>query len=360
MLNERWKRVVAALVALVVALVAALGVESATDDEPDRPRTSTEQTQPTNTPPTESGGTTTVTVNEAPGDGAPTTTVKVPTEAVDAAESAAEVHDDLRDETPEHAPDEALDKAQDQVEQITERLDPLPTAGASAGFAGCVTRFVGNQSSRGGTRPIWQVDHYTVSPNRPGWSDVNAIVALFDRLPSKVSSHFVIDREGNCAYTVPIERNAWTNAAGNRLSVNYEIINSGREGSFMSTPGYRKLRSVKREVARRTGIRLGRGSVALTRPGCVQHRDGGLAWGGHVDISPYDHAAVTRLTCTPASTATATITRTDRRRCSAIRDWRRAGRPTGGAWERKSVWRRKALERKRLVCTDSGVRSRRA
>lgn len=235
-------------------------------------------------------------VNEAKGDKADTKSVEVPATAV--ADTKVSLESDLRNE----APPEAVIGAPDQItanEQTTDRvrddLEPLPNAGASAGYAGCVTRFVGNQSSRNGVRPIWQVLHYTVSPNRPGWSDVWAVVYRFDVFSSQASSSFVIDAEGHCAYIVPIEAKPWTQAAGNSLSISYEIINSGSESQFMATAGYKKLRSVMRQVSKRAKIPMRAGSVYPARSGIVQHKDGGLAWGGHVDITPFSSKQVIKV-----------------------------------------------------------------
>jgi hypothetical protein len=235
-------------------------------------------------------------VNEAAGDGAPTKTVEVPEAVVEQAQPTLEKR--LRDETPALAEQVApgqLTAAQEEAARIRATEPPLPTAGASPDFAGCVTRYVRNQSSRRGVRPQLQVLHYTVSPNRIGWADVNAIVALFDRASFAASSHFVIDGEGNCAYIVPLEAKAWTQAAANPISVSYEIINSGREAALMGGMGYAKLRAVMQQVAERTGIPLRAGRVSgcvATQTGIVQHKDFGICGGGHVDITPYSSAAV--------------------------------------------------------------------
>lgn len=241
----------------------------------------------------------TVPVNQ-PGNGpAPAASpehVTVPQEAVEQVKPALER--DLADERPAEAVQAApgqLDANEAAVDEVRSELEPLPEAGASAGFRGCVTRFVRNQSSRGGVRPIWQVLHYTVSPNRPGWDDVNAIIALFDRPSFAASSSFVIDGEGHCAYLVPIEAKPWTQAAGNPLSISYEVINSGSEAAFMQSAGYERLRDVMWQVSERTGIPMRRGSVYPARPGIVQHKDGGLAWGGHVDITPFSLDQVIRI-----------------------------------------------------------------
>jgi N-acetylmuramoyl-L-alanine amidase len=229
----------------------------------------------------------TVTVNAVPGDGQPATTVIVPQEAVQQARPSVE----RSLQTPPAAtPKTQLDAAGEQAADLRTTEKPLSTAGASQGFPGCVTRFVVNQSSRHGMRPQVQVLHYTVSANRPGWSDVNAIVALFNAPSFQASSNFVIDGEGNCAYIVPIEAKAWTQAAGNPFSVSYEVIDMGSEGVYMAPAGLAKLRLVMREVAKRTGIPLRRGAISgctVTRTGIVQHADFGLCGGGHHDIDPF-------------------------------------------------------------------------
>lgn len=220
------------------------------------------------------------------------------------ARSQAGDHDQAKDETPAGAPLEELKQAQDQRDKIRATQPALPTAGASAGFPGCVTRFVGNQSSRNGVRPqqIW--NHYTVSPNRPGWGDVWGIVAYFDRRSVGASSHFVIDAEGHCAYIVPIEAKSWTQAAANPIAISIEIINSGSEPRLMGPAGYAKLAQVHREIGRRTGIPMRRGIVrgcSSARSGIVQHLDGGTCAGGHHDITPYSIAEVVKLAASSSS-----------------------------------------------------------
>lgn len=256
-------------------------------------------------------------------------TITVPAPAV--AQARAALESDLRNESPPEAVQAApgqLAAVQDTAAHVKQTQEPLPVAGATQGFPGCRTSFVRNQSSRNGVRPIWFVIHYTVSPNRPGWSDVNAVVALFNTTSAQASSHFVIDAEGNCAYIVPIESKAWTEAAGNSLGVSVEVINSGSEASFMASPGYARLRQVTLEVHRRTGIPLTRGSVYPSRPGIVQHKDGGLPWGGHVDITPYSIDQVVNIITAPV------ITTQDRRACRKVHAYRQrpaAARRPGAA-----------------------------
>lgn len=222
--------------------------------------------------------------------GVQTGTVTAPASVVAAVKPNLE--SDLRDETPVGAPPAQIEVNEDKATQVKATLPPIPTAGATADVPGCVTRFVGNQSSREGVRPIWFVLHYTVSPNVPGWADVNAVAALFDRSGSQASSHFIIDAEGHCLYIVPLERKSWTESAGNRLSVSVEVIDTGRETTYLPPPGIAKLRQVFGVVSSRIGIAAREGSVYPAVGGCVQHKDGGLAWGGHIDITPFSRTLV--------------------------------------------------------------------
>lgn len=303
--GDKWRKLIAVLVTLATVFAGGAFTLELLDDDGDGHTDGARVTVRTKAPPVQ------VKVNEAPDDGAPTVTTQVPAAAVERA--AQGIERDLHDETPvqaQAAPD-SLKNTQEQVQTQKRTAEPLPTAGASAGFTGCRTRFVGNQSSRRGVRPKYQVVHYTVSPNVPGWSDVNAIVALFDRASSQASSTFVIDREGNCAYIVPIEAKPWTQAAGNPLSVSYEVVNSGRESSFMDSAGYAKLRSVMREVSRRTGIPMRKGNVSTGRSGIVQHKDGGLAWGGHVDVTPYSIDSIVKIVTAGSAPSRSKCTKLD-------------------------------------------------
>ncbi len=314
------------VVLAAIAIALAIGYAVAPDDKPAPPATIT------------------VPLDGLDAGKAPDRSIEVPAVAVQ--QAAAVVHDDLASES--GATPEALAQEAD----IAATQKPLATAGATAGFAGCRTSFVGNQSSRRGVRPQVQTLHYTVSPNRPGWSDVNAITAFFDRSSSQASSHFIIDAEGNCAYIVPIEAKAWTQAAGNPTSVAYEIIATGRESRYLEPAGEAKLRAVAREVAKRTGIPLRRGAVSascvVTRTGIVEHRDWGTCGGGHVDITPFSiEVAVESITA-------GQITATDRVTCRRLNAWRNAGRPHGGAWERNSVRRKGALTVRGVTCTRRG------
>jgi hypothetical protein len=263
-------------------------------------------------------------------------------------------HTGQRDETPPDAPKAVVDANRAALERNRRTTQALPTAGASGGVPGCVTSFVRNQSSRRGVRPTIQVLHYTVSPNRPGRSDVNGIVAFFNRSSSQASSHFVIDAEGNCAYIVPIEAKSWTQAGGNPWAVSYEIIATGREPAYLGPKGYAKLRSVTAWVAHRIGSPLRRGAISgcsPSRTGIVQHADGGTCWGGHHDVGPFPFSSILAKVTTPVRQ----VTRANRVTCGKINAWRKAGRPLGGQWERNTVLRVANLRKRGVACTTRGA-----
>lgn len=312
------------------------------------------------------GGAVVVTVVPNGGSPVPPAMITVPVDGLDAGKApdrsievpkgvvqqvAPVLESGLQGESPAGAPPADLAAAAKQAADIARTQLPLPTAGATLGYEGCRTSFVRNQSSRRGVRPQVQVLHYTVSPNRVGWGDVDAVVALFDRSSSQASSNFVIDGEGHCAYIVPIEAKAWTQAAGNPFSVSYEVIDNGNEGVYMAPAGLAKLRSVVREVARRTGIPMRRGAVSgsctVVRTGIVQHRDWGTCGGGHGDIAPFPVDAIVRQLVAGGVTATDVVT------CRKLHWWRTHGRHHGPA-ERNAIRRKNVLRARGVTCTSRG------
>lgn len=196
---------------------------------------------------------------------------------------------DLRNQTPAGMTQAQIDAAAKAAEGIKTTLPPLPTGGATVEVPGCRTEFIHSYSSRNGVRPTIFTLHLTVSRNVPGWADVNAIVNLFAH--EQASSNFVLDGEGHCAYIVPIEQKAWTQAGGNPFSVSVEVIDTGQESVYLQPAGMQQLRVIARFVNKQTGIpiRLGKVSGFCTpvRSGFVQHFDWGICGGGHVDIHPF-------------------------------------------------------------------------
>jgi hypothetical protein len=221
----------------------------------------------------------------------PDTVVRAPAGAV--LDAAPKLERDLR----------GSDKLNAQQRGFAKR-DKVPASaglGASDSVPGCVTRFVSNQSSRGGVAPRLFVLHETVSANRPGWGDVDAIVSLFNRPAFQASAHFVIDHEGHCAYVVPLARKAWHVIGFNSVAVGVEMIDTATraDGSYCGgsakAAGCAKLASVWRTVhARFPGIAAragGTSGCSVTLPGIVDHRSLGSCGGGHSNIGPWSTSA---------------------------------------------------------------------
>lgn len=299
----------------------------------------------------------TITIVVRAADGQPVK-VSAPAAVVEQAQEQS-THEGQRGEQPTGVPAADLQAADEQQEQLaaTDQL-PIVTPDAAPEQAGCITRLVGNRSSRRGVRPRLFVLHYTVSPNRPGWSDVNAIIGLFNRPAFAASSHYVIDREGNCALIVRESDKAWTQAAFNPVAISVEQINTGREPSYAGTAGLAKLARVVSDATQRWEIPLQPGRVSgctVTRPGVVDHGSLGACGGGHHDIAPFSPSVV--LAAARAHRAVAArssrVSAVDRRTCRKIRWWRAAGRPHGLP-ERRAVMRRRALDRRDVTCTRRG------
>lgn len=249
-------------------------------------------------------------------------------------------HAGARSETPDGVPRADLDQAQDQRERLAE-TDQLPivTPNAAPEQRGCRSRFVRNKSNRGGVRPRLFVLHYTVSANRSGWGDVDAITSLFDRASFQASSHYVVDAEGNCSYIVKESDKAWTQASYNPVSLSVEIINTGREGRLVDAAGLSRLGQVVSDATKRWDIPLQTAKVSgctVVRPGVIDHRSLGACGGGHTDIAPYAVAPVlaaaqaARGGATASSAAPGSLTKGERSAASCLLAERRSARRNGG------------------------------
>lgn len=220
--------------------------------------------------------------------GTPTQTVDVPKEAVAQADG---LEARLRSENPAGVSPALLDKAQAYQEALAANDQlPIVSPDAAPSQRGCTTKLVQNYSSRRGVAPREFVLHYTVSANRPGWDDVNAIVGLFDRPSFAASSNYVIDGEGHCAYIVRESDKAWTQAAANPFSISAEVINTGHEASYIAPAGLRALAIVISDALDRWKIPLQPGQVTNcipVKPGILDHASLGACGGGHHDIAPY-------------------------------------------------------------------------
>lgn len=208
-------------------------------------------------------------------------------------EALAGTHDGSRDETPPGLSPEAAIAAQEEADLLAkgDPLSPLNVLAAPS-QRGCRSQFVKSSSTRGGTKPVWIVSHYTVSGNLPGFRDINALTAYSNNPQNGVSWHYNVDRQGNCAYTVPETQKAWTQAAANRPSIGIEIVNRGRgDAPLFTKAGLKKYARLLSDIAYRWHIPIQHGKASadcrVIRKGLLDHNDLGACGGNHFDITPY-------------------------------------------------------------------------
>lgn len=289
-------------------------------------------------------------------------TVKVPAAAVEQVQSSElGHHTDLRSETPDGMSSAQSLKLQ-EAEDAAAHNDQLPIVAPDAApqQAGCRSQFISSYSSRRGVAPRLIVLHYTVSPNRVGWSDVESVVAFFARAATQASSNYVIDGEGHCAYIVRESDKAWAQAAANSFSISFEVINTGSEPLYIARPGLAKLASVVVAAAKRWHIPLQVGAVSgcvPTRAGIVTHQMLGLCGGGHHDIAPYSLSTV-MAAVKSAGAASAPLGSGLQVRCRRIAWYRLNGRPAGTSTRRYKL-RLAYVHRYHAACTRKGVAVRR-
>jgi len=231
----------------------------------------------------------TVRILDRPGEAAPIAPAVAEDAPLGDLELPAGEPDALKDSTPEDVPDRKLDAGADRTDEIAEDLDPRPVGGAQN--YSCRQDFSGGvYSSRNGASPTEFVLHYTVSPNRPGPSDVLGILNYFES--SRVaSSTYIIDFEGNCVQMVPFSEKPWTQGAANPYAVSVEIIATGREttAEWLASPLIRKgiLASLTRDNLRRMGapLRYVDPVGCVFPPGYTDH-DSIECGNNHTDVSP--------------------------------------------------------------------------
>lgn len=207
-------------------------------------------------------------------------------------------HQGLANETPPGSPlakdpllrAAAIATSQTAAKKTTSGPD-TPSEGrplATPSQRGCASREVRNFSSRMGARPALLVLHYTVSRNRPGTGDVDAIVNYFNDPRAQASSQYVIDFEGNCAYIVQEQDKAWTQGFFNPWSISIEFIAVGDEPVWPEA-GLRKGALVFADSAKRWGIPIRWASVdgcKIVRSGIIDH-DALDCGNVHTDVTPY-------------------------------------------------------------------------
>jgi hypothetical protein len=339
-MNQNHRRALLAAIVSLVAVLAAIVLGVAADDDATPPpaTTSSVVTLPLSPP--------------AIADPGQPDAVTVPRQALEQAARATEDHRGSRSENPPGVPGAELDAGREQQEDLAARDDlPNVTPLAAPSQRGCRSTFVRNASSRRGVKPRLFVVHYTVSANRPGWGDVDAIVGLFNTPSFAASSSYVIDDEAHCAYIVRESDKPWTQAGFNPVSISVEMIATGREGRLTSAVGMRRLGQVISDSTRRWGIPLQRGAVSgctVTRAGIVDHNTLKSCGGGHVDITPYSltpviaAAKAARAGGTQPS-ARSVLTKAERTNVDELQKRRVIARRNGG-WKKVAAFHNERAE----------------
>lgn len=139
-------------------------------------------------------------------------------------------------------------------------------------------------SPRYGVKPRRIVLHITVSHNRPGLSDIDAILGYFKPASTQANSTIVNDAEGHDARCVKDSVAPWTQAAYNRDSLSIEQI------EYADKPREEWFRDNKKQLDN-TAAWCAHWSHLYDIPlvetdtgsGVCQHSDLGTAGGGHSD-----------------------------------------------------------------------------
>lgn len=350
--SPKGRAVLAAALALLVAVAAALGIDLGAGDDGGKAGTVTI--------PLRGAG------EDAPADrapGAPPVPDKIvlgpaaQDELAKATDDGAGAHAGERDEAPPGVPFGELALAAEQQTELAKSGEvPTVTPLAAPYQRGCRTRLVGNYSSRNGVPPRLFVLHFTVSSNRAGFADVDAITAYFNSTKSQASSNYVVDDVGNCNYIVRETSKAWTQGAFNPVSISVEQIATGRESDYAKAAGYRKLGRILHDASRRWHFPLRRGATSgctVTRSGVVDHDSLGCG-NSHTDVRPFA-GAIARV-IREAKALDHPITATDRSTCRKLNAYRR-DRHRGHVSAHRTrinVRRREALSGRGLTCTAKG------
>lgn len=255
----------------------------------------------------------------------------------------------------------ATPKQQAAREELSERLttdDTYDTSRVLQGAAAEPARITCHTPMAGALRPLSQIRlgvvHVTVSPNRPGLSDVLGLCAFFKRV--KASTTWIVDNEGNSAENVPLTRSPWTQAFYNPRSCSIEFVGStGRPGegpAQWTDVQYREGARLMARCFKLAGIKVQRGAVTsrgvITRAGVITHQELGRLGGGHTDPGPKFNMArfmeLTRAYAVAATAGSQPRTANDRRRCGALAYHRRKVKRGEGYWTKSRVRRARYLK----------------
>lgn len=199
----------------------------------------------------------------------------------------------LRDSTPDGVPAEKLEAAEQTADQYAEDhgVEEADAPIAQGGAQGYTCRKSYQAQGYGAFRSYFSmfVLHYTVSPNSAGWGDVYSIKNYLNSVG--LSATFVIDFEGHCLQTVPLDRNPYTQGGFNSYGVSVEIIATGKEtrGDWLASPLFRQgiLAALVRDVLKSHNlpVRFVDPVGCTPKAGYTDHNH--LECGNnHVDVSP--------------------------------------------------------------------------
>jgi N-acetyl-anhydromuramyl-L-alanine amidase AmpD len=140
---------------------------------------------------------------------------------------------------------------------------------------------VPNQSARAVRTPTLIVLHTTESSQAAGVADLRAIGAWFSNPRAQASSHVCVDGDGNSAQFVADARKAWAQASYNSIALSIEQIGRASQGEFPDAQLHKTAQYIA-YWSRKYGIPIRKS----TSHGVCQHKDLGVAGGGHVDCGP--------------------------------------------------------------------------
>lgn len=208
-------------------------------------------------------------------------------------QSGPEDIQDLRDSTPDGVSQKDLDKAEQEADAYAEDhgVEDADAPIALGGAQGYSCRKSYQSRGYGSFRSYFSefVLHYTVSANARGWSDVYNIKSYLNSVG--LSATFVMDFEGHCLQTVPLDRNPYTQGGMNQYSTSVEIIATGKEtrGDWLAAPIFRQgiLAALVRDVLKSHNlpVRFVDPVGCTPKAGYTDHNH--LECGNsHVDVSP--------------------------------------------------------------------------
>lgn len=264
-----------------------------------------------------------------------------------------DLHEDTRDETPPGVTPSELKAGAEQTRKLQRTVALPPQMPAGAQNYRCHDRPVRNQSAL--AYPQRGVSlHFTVSDPGSLWT----IRGLFDTRSFGASSNagwdWAAPRGEYCHIWVRFGRKAWAQGAANSAYYSIEIHTKDRSrASWIHHLRDGKLAAFVRDIALRTGapLKLVDPVGCVFPPGLTDH-DRLECGNTHWDVGknfPWDFfLRQVRAGVAPRFRAI------DTTRCKRINYWRHAGRPKGGPWERKTVWRKRELAKRGITCTPKG------